>query len=105
MITIKEHIFLFLILLTALCTYIISSYLNRCNLKCKINYHKYENHHLKGPQKSIKQPIDTRKRKTLNKYRNVISRANLNNNIIPTSTLYSNGDDDENIRKLFNDIY
>ena len=45
MITIHESHFIFIITLTSIITYIFFSVFQSCDINCKINYYKYENHH------------------------------------------------------------
>ena len=45
MITIHESHFFFIIILTSIITYILFSVFQSCDINCKVNYYKYENHH------------------------------------------------------------
>ncbi len=45
MITIHESHFFLIIILTSIITYILFSVFQSCDISCKVNYYKYENHH------------------------------------------------------------
>jgi hypothetical protein len=45
MITIHESHFFLIIILTSIITYISFSIFQSCDINCKVNYYKYENHH------------------------------------------------------------
>lgn len=45
MITIHESHFFLIIILTSIITFILFSVFQSCDINCKINYYKYENHH------------------------------------------------------------
>ena len=47
MIKIHESYFFLIILLTALFTYIFFTIFKNCDIKCKVNYYKYENYYTK----------------------------------------------------------
>ena len=51
MITIHESHFFLIIILTSIITYISFSVFQSCDINCKVNYYKYENHHEKGNDK------------------------------------------------------
>jgi hypothetical protein len=56
MITIHESHFFLIIILTSIITYISFSVFQSCDINCKVNYYKYENHH-EQKNKPIETPI------------------------------------------------
>ena len=56
MITIHESHFFLIIILTSIITYISFSVFQSCDVNCKVNYYKYENHHEKK-EKTVERPV------------------------------------------------
>ena len=56
MITIHESHFFLIIILTSIITYISFSVFQSCDINCKVNYYKYENHH-EQKEKTEERPI------------------------------------------------
>ena len=56
MITIHESHFFLIIILTSIITYISFSVFQSCDINCKVNYYKYENHH-EQKEKPIERPV------------------------------------------------
>jgi len=57
MITIHESHFFLIIILTSIITYISFSVFQSCDINCKVNYYKYENHHEKRKDKNLEPQI------------------------------------------------
>jgi len=61
MIKLKESHLILLIIIVALISYLISSYYLNCDVNCRINYYKYDNHYKKSqPVISKKDELSTR---------------------------------------------
>ena len=56
MISLQESHFFLIIMLTSLITYILFSVFQSCDVNCKVNFYKYENHHTMQKAKQIKIP-------------------------------------------------
>tara|TARA_B100000902_G_scaffold398720_1_gene466567 strand:+ start:5478 stop:5819 length:342 start_codon:yes stop_codon:yes gene_type:complete len=108
MITLQESHFFLIMVLTSLITYILFSIFQSCDVHCKVNFYKYENHHA-TPKNKQKEPIIVQP--DINKVLFNKSSNNSNNSYIGDKTSshsssiqgndIDNSEDDEIINQLF----
>ena len=109
MITLQESHFFLIMVFTSLITYILFSIFQSCDIHCKVNFYKYENHH-DTPKIKQKEPIII-KQPDINKVLFNKSSNNSNNAYIGDKTSshsssiqgndIDNSEDDEIINQLF----
>ena len=107
MITLQESHFFLIIVLTSLITYIIFSVFQSCDVNCKVNFYKYENHHSTPKIKQIKE--SKKPSPDINKV--LFNTSTTNNSYIGDKTSahssgiqgsdIDNNNDDELINQLF----
>ena len=109
MITLQESHFFLIIVLTSLITYILFSIFQSCDVHCKVNFYKYENHHSTPKIKQIKEPSIVQQ-PDINKVLFNTSSSSHNSYIGDKTSAHSssiqgndidNSDDDEIINQLF----
>lgn len=110
MITLQESHFFLIIILVSLITYILFSVFQSCDIHCKVNYYKYENHHTMASELKSKSSSKKEQLPDINK---VLFNAPQTNNttfIGDKTSSHSSGiqgsdinisEEDEYIRKLF----
>lgn len=107
MISLQESHFFLIIILTSLITYILFSVLQNCDVNCKVNFYKYENHHTMQKAKQIK--IQKNELPDINKVLFNTSKSN-NSYIGDKTSSHSSGiqgtdidisDEDDMINQLF----
>ena len=108
MITLQESHFFLIMVLTSLITYILFSIFQSCDVHCKVNFYKYENHHSTPKIKQIKEPSTIQP--DINKVLFNTSSSSNNSYIGDKTSSHSSGiqgndidnsDDDEIINQLF----
>ena len=110
MITLQESHFFLIIILVSLITYILFSVFQSCDIHCKVNYYKYENHHTMANE--LKSRPSSKKEKLPDINTVLFSAPQVNNTtfIGDKTSSHSSGiqgsdinisEEDEYIRKLF----
>lgn len=110
MITLQESHFFLVIILVSLITYIIFSVFQSCDIHCKVNYYKYENHHSMPKQTIPKNSINKEKLPDINTVLFNTPQTNNSTYVGDRTSSHSSGiqgsdinisEEDEYIRKLF----
>lgn len=87
MINLNESTFFFILFLTGIITYIVFILNQNCDIKCKINYYKYENYF----KNEIVQDLN---------YHNINKKNNLN--VVETESNDKYSEDDLYLKKILN---